>query len=108
MKRIRETIELCLDVQREESEPLDIVGVQKVCRSGMTKLPSLTDKEVIKTLRKAGFEVMHVKESHHFLLHENGLTTVVPVHAGEAHISRRCTQASAGANREINLKSRSP
>jgi predicted RNase H-like HicB family nuclease len=30
MKRIREAIELCLEVQGEGAEPLDFVGVQKV------------------------------------------------------------------------------
>ena len=30
MVRIREAIELCLEVQGEEIEPLDFVGVQKV------------------------------------------------------------------------------
>ena len=49
----------------------------------MTKLPSLTGKKAIKALRKAGFEVMRVKGSHHFLRHADGRTTVVPVHAGE-------------------------
>jgi predicted RNA binding protein YcfA (HicA-like mRNA interferase family) len=49
----------------------------------MTKLPSLTGKKIIKALRKAGFEVVRVKGSHHFLRHEDGRTTVVPVHPGE-------------------------
>ena len=49
----------------------------------MTKLPSLTGKKLIKALRKAGFEVVRVKGSHHFLRHPDGRTTVVPVHAGE-------------------------
>ena len=49
----------------------------------MTLLPALTGKKVIKTLRKAGFAVIRVRGSHHFLRHEDGRTTVVPVHAGE-------------------------
>lgn len=49
----------------------------------MTKLPSLTGKNVIKALGKAGFEIIRVKGSHHFLRHADGRTTVVPVHAGE-------------------------
>jgi predicted RNA binding protein YcfA (HicA-like mRNA interferase family) len=49
----------------------------------MTKLPRLTGKKVIKALGKAGFAVVRVKGSHHFLRHEDGRTTVVPVHAGE-------------------------
>jgi predicted RNA binding protein YcfA (HicA-like mRNA interferase family) len=49
----------------------------------MTKLPSLTGREVIAVLRKAGFAVARVRGSHHFLLHSDGRATVVPVHAGE-------------------------
>ncbi len=49
----------------------------------MSKLPSLTGKEVISALRKAGFEVVRIKSSHHFLRHMDGRATVVPVHAGE-------------------------
>lgn len=49
----------------------------------MTKLPRLTGKAVIRALRKAGFEVVRVKGSHHFLRHADGRTTVVPVHPGE-------------------------
>lgn len=30
MVRVREAIELCLEVQRDKLEPLDFVGVQKV------------------------------------------------------------------------------
>jgi predicted RNA binding protein YcfA (HicA-like mRNA interferase family) len=36
------------------------------------------------SLKKAGFEVARVKGSHHFLRHDHGRTTVVPVHSGEA------------------------
>jgi predicted RNA binding protein YcfA (HicA-like mRNA interferase family) len=49
----------------------------------MTLLPSCTGKELITALRKAGFEVLRVKGSHHFLRHMDGRTTVVPVHSGE-------------------------
>lgn len=30
MERVREAIELCLDVEAEEPEPLDFVGVQRI------------------------------------------------------------------------------
>jgi len=30
MERIREAIELCLEVQRQEYEPLEFIGVQRV------------------------------------------------------------------------------
>ena len=49
----------------------------------MSKLPSLTGKEVIAALGKAGFEVIRVRGSHHILVHSDGRRTVIPVHAGE-------------------------
>ena len=49
----------------------------------MTSLPSLTGKELLSILKKAGFEVLRVKGSHHFLQHPDGHVTVVPVHSGE-------------------------
>ncbi len=30
MERIREAIELCLEVEQDEAEPLDFVGIQKI------------------------------------------------------------------------------
>lgn len=49
----------------------------------MTRLPRITGREVIAALRRAGFEVVRVKGSHHFLRHPDGRGTVVPVHPGE-------------------------
>jgi predicted RNA binding protein YcfA (HicA-like mRNA interferase family) len=49
----------------------------------MTTLPSITGKELITALAKAGFNVARVKGSHHFLQHADGRSTVVPVHSGE-------------------------
>jgi len=49
----------------------------------MTSIPSLTGKELLSVLRKAGFEVLRVKGSHHLLRHHDGRSTVVPVHSGE-------------------------
>lgn len=49
----------------------------------MSKLPSLTGKEVIAALKKAGFTVLRIKDSHHFLQHSDGRATVVSMHAGE-------------------------
>ena len=49
----------------------------------MTKLPSVTGKELITALAKVGFQVIRVKGSHHFVRHQDGRATVVPVHAGE-------------------------
>jgi predicted RNA binding protein YcfA (HicA-like mRNA interferase family) len=49
----------------------------------MTSVPSLTGKEILAVLKKAGFELLRIKGSHHFLLHPDGRSTVVPVHSGE-------------------------
>lgn len=49
----------------------------------MTSLPSLTGKDLLSVLKKAGFELLRVKGSHHFLRHQDGRSTVVPVHSGE-------------------------
>lgn len=49
----------------------------------MTRLPGLTGKELISALAQAGFEVIRIRGSHHYLRHADGRATVVPVHAGE-------------------------
>lgn len=49
----------------------------------MTKFPRLKGQEVIAALQKAGFEVLRIKGSHHFLSHSDGRRTVVPVHRSE-------------------------
>jgi predicted RNA binding protein YcfA (HicA-like mRNA interferase family) len=49
----------------------------------MTSVPSLTGKEILAVLKKAGFELIRIKGSHHFLHHPDGRSTVVPVHSGE-------------------------
>jgi predicted RNA binding protein YcfA (HicA-like mRNA interferase family) len=49
----------------------------------MTKLPRLRGRKLIAALRKAGFQLVRVRGSHHFLQHADGRVTVLPVHAGE-------------------------
>lgn len=49
----------------------------------MSKLPRISGKQLIKALLKAGFSIVRIKGSHHFLLHNDGRCTVVPVHSGE-------------------------
>ncbi len=49
----------------------------------MPRLPRLRGREVIAALRRAGFTVLRVRGSHHFLQHPDGRRTVVPVHSGE-------------------------
>lgn len=49
----------------------------------MTSFPSVTGKDLLLALKKAGFSLERVKGSHHFMQHTDGRATVVPVHAGE-------------------------
>jgi predicted RNA binding protein YcfA (HicA-like mRNA interferase family) len=49
----------------------------------MSRAPRVTGPELVAALKKAGFVVVRVKGRHHFLRHEDGKTTVVPVHSGE-------------------------
>lgn len=67
----------------------------------MTRLPRLTGPELIAALAKAGFQVVRVKGSHHFVRHEDGRSTVIPAHSGEvlgpgltAKILRDCDLSS--------------
>lgn len=50
----------------------------------MSKLPVVTGKQLIQALAEAGFIVSRVHGSHHFLRHDDGRTTTVPVHGKEA------------------------
>mgnify|MGYP001618668123 CR=1 FL=1 len=49
----------------------------------MTTLPGVTGKDLLAALKKAGFDAVRTKGSHHFLRHMDGRATVVPVHSGE-------------------------
>lgn len=49
----------------------------------MSRLSTIKGTELIRILRKFGFEVVRIKGSHHFLRHPDGRCTVVPVHRGE-------------------------
>jgi predicted RNA binding protein YcfA (HicA-like mRNA interferase family) len=49
----------------------------------MTSFPSVAGKDLLLALKKAGFSLVRVKGSHHFVQHTDGRATVVPVHAGE-------------------------
>jgi len=46
------------------------------------KLPLFEAKELIKILNKMGFEAIRQKGSHVYLKHNDGRSTVVPVHSG--------------------------
>jgi predicted RNA binding protein YcfA (HicA-like mRNA interferase family) len=49
------------------------------------RLPTVTGREVVPALQRAGFSVIRIKGSHHFLRHDHDATrqTVVPVHGNE-------------------------
>lgn len=49
----------------------------------MTKLARLSGEKIIKALRRAGFEIIRQHGSHVILQHQDGRTTVVPVHKRE-------------------------
>ena len=49
----------------------------------MSRNPRVTGAELIAALERVGFRVLRIKGSHHFLRHEDGRSTVVPVHSGE-------------------------
>lgn len=49
----------------------------------MTRLPRLRGRDLVRALRKLGFQVIRIKGSHHYLRHPDGRATVIPVHAGE-------------------------
>jgi predicted RNA binding protein YcfA (HicA-like mRNA interferase family) len=49
----------------------------------MSTFPAVNGPQVIKALRRLGFDLVRVKGSHHFLRHSDGRCTVVPVHRGE-------------------------
>ena len=50
----------------------------------MSSFPSLNGLQIIKALRRLGYEIIRIKGSHHFLRHPDGRCTVVPVHRGES------------------------
>ena len=49
----------------------------------MSTFPAFSGTQLIKALRRLGFELIRVKGSHRFLRHPDGRCTVVPVHRGE-------------------------
>lgn len=49
----------------------------------MPRLPRMTGREVVQALERARFREIRQRGSHVFLRHEDGRSTVVPVHSGE-------------------------
>ena len=49
----------------------------------MSRTPRVSGPELAAALAKAGFAILRIKGSHYFLRHQDGRSTVVPVHSGE-------------------------
>ncbi len=49
----------------------------------MARRKRVTGKELIRALKKVGFNVVRIQGSHHRLRHSDARVTTVPVHAGE-------------------------
>ena len=49
----------------------------------MSTFPAVNGNQLLKALRRLGFDLVRIKGSHHFLRHPDGRCTVVPVHRGE-------------------------
>lgn len=49
----------------------------------MSNQKTYTGKELLNILKKIGFQDIRVKGSHHFIKHDDGRTTLVPVHSNE-------------------------
>ena len=49
----------------------------------MSRNPRVASADLIAALERVGVRVLRVKGSHHLMRHEDGRSTVVPVHSGE-------------------------
>ena len=49
----------------------------------MTASRALTGRQLLAALSRLGFRALRVRGSHHYLRHDDGRCTVVPVHSGE-------------------------
>ena len=74
----------------------------------MSTFSALNGTQLIKALRRLGFNLVRIKGSHHFLRHPDGRCTVVPVHRGEtigrglvAQILRDCEITREDIQKEI-------
>lgn len=63
------------------------------------KLPILSSKDLCRFLEKEGFKLIRQKGSHRFYRHDDGRTTVVPMHSGK-NIKRGLLKGILG---EINM-----
>jgi predicted RNA binding protein YcfA (HicA-like mRNA interferase family) len=49
----------------------------------MPPLPQISGKSLLAILLRTGFMLVRVRGSHHFLRHEDGRVTCIPVHKNE-------------------------
>ena len=49
----------------------------------MSRYPAVTGRQLLLLLQRMGFALIRVRGSHHFLRHNDGRKTVLPVHSGE-------------------------
>ncbi|MCX6156004.1 MAG: type II toxin-antitoxin system HicA family toxin [Candidatus Kapabacteria bacterium] len=49
----------------------------------MSNQKAYSGKEMISLLKKYGFEEIRIKGSHHYMKHQDGRATVIPVHSNE-------------------------
>lgn len=47
------------------------------------RIPRISGKELLKALKKSGFETIRIRGSHHLVRHPDGRSTVIPVHRSE-------------------------
>ena len=78
----------------------------------MSGNPRVSGDELIRALERAGFIVARIRGSHHFIRHEDGRRTVVPMHAREIigpgllnKILRDCQLSSEDLNRFLRADS---
>lgn len=53
----------------------------------MSKLIPIKQEQLLKVIKKLGFELIHVKGSHHVFKNQDGRITVIPMHKGK-HIGK--------------------
>jgi predicted RNA binding protein YcfA (HicA-like mRNA interferase family) len=49
----------------------------------MSSFPAVGGKDLIRALKSLGFEVVRSRGSHYWLEHQDGRSTVIPMHANE-------------------------
>jgi predicted RNA binding protein YcfA (HicA-like mRNA interferase family) len=82
-ERVREAIRVVPRGRRRTGSAFGVCWHPARDYCGMSRTPRVTGTDLIAAPGKAGFSVRRVKGSHHFVRHEDGRSTAVPVHSGE-------------------------